>query len=457
MILNFLRVAECPLAFMVSSSYSEYHSQKANARDIIAASKLRSTIETVRQSTQTGHSSQLQSYFARCQQCWSEISRVQQIIVDHDRHSHRLLDDLLQCGRVIRIRDTYQMDAPALVLDGSFTSAGKHVNPQRTISILTVHRAKVRSLTDLDRLILKENEPMFVLPVEKWKVDEREQEEALVYQIKNIALSDVLDITDQILANVNYHEILEGHWNQRMTDDVEIELQSTRGNDKALRKAIEQLKSVRQALSNQSGKFPLDSIGAPSPLYLSVAAKRFHLLSPLLSKQPSSSSSLDQLHQLNESLENELHPNVDEHFHQLRKLNFYENKYAEMNQRIASVQSNLQTSADYESMLEILKKLNYISRKQNLLRLKGQVAAIFGSGKELLLTELIYQNLIDGLSAGEIAALLSAIIFQGKRFDENSNTEKNKSEITPALTQAKAQLSRKFSIVSEQLYTSDCF
>ena len=280
MILNFLRVAECPLAFMVSSSYSEYHSQKANARDIIAASKLRSTIETVRQSTQTSHCAQLQSYFARCQQCWTEISRVQQIIVDHDRHSHRLLDDLLQCVRVIRIRETYQMDVPALVLDGSFTSAGKHVNPQRTISILTVHRAKVRSLTDLDRLILKENEPMFVLPVEKWQVDEREQEEALVYQIKNIALSDVMDITDQILANVNYHEILEGHWNQRMTDDVEIELQSTRGNEKALRKAIEQLKSVRQALSNQSGKFALDTVGAP--LSLSLSGRQ-----PLSSSEPS--------------------------------------------------------------------------------------------------------------------------------------------------------------------------
>jgi superfamily II RNA helicase len=112
-----------------------------------------------------------------------------------------------------------------------------------------------------------------------------------------------------------------------------------------------------------------------------------------------------------------------------------------MNERISSLQANLQTSAEYESMLEVLKKLNYIS-KTNILKLKGQVAAIFGSGKELLLTELIYQNLIDNLTPSEIAALISAIIFQGKRFDDQVNDESQNKEITPALQQAKQKLSR---------------
>jgi len=111
-----------------------------------------------------------------------------------------------------------------------------------------------------------------------------------------------------------------------------------------------------------------------------------------------------------------------------------------MNERISSLQTNLQTSADYESMLEVLKKLNYISNT-NILKLKGQIAAIFGSGKELLLTELIYQNLIDNLTPSEIAALISSIIFQGKRFDDEINNENEKKEITPGLYRAKQQLS----------------
>ena len=111
-----------------------------------------------------------------------------------------------------------------------------------------------------------------------------------------------------------------------------------------------------------------------------------------------------------------------------------------MQQRISSLQSNLQTSADYESMLEILKRQNYISNT-NILKLKGQVAAIFGSGKELLLTELIYQNLIDELTPSEIAALISAIVFQGKRFDDQIQDENKTKEITPTLQRAKKQLS----------------
>ncbi len=152
-------------------------------------------------------------------------------------------------------------------------------------------------------------------------------------------------------------------------------------------------------------------------------------------------SLLDNLHELNRKLENETFVNLTENFHHLRKLNFYENKYSDMNERLSSLQSNLQTSAEYESMLEVLKQLNYISNT-NILKLKGQVAAIFGSGKELLLTELIYQNLIDHLTPSEIAALISAIIFQGKRFDDAVNNENQTKEITPALHQAKQQLSR---------------
>ena len=161
-------------------------------------------------------------------------------------------------------------------------------------------------------------------------------------------------------------------------------------------------------------------------------------MKPLLNKV---SNELNALRQWNEELENE--ENQTEQFDQLRKLNFYEQKLNSMNERIGSVKSNLQTSADYESMLEILKKLNYISKGDNILRLKGQVAAIFGSGKELLLTEIIYQNVIDHLTPSEIAAILSSIVFQGKKFDESMLEDEKRKEITPTLDQAKHQLRKK--------------
>jgi hypothetical protein len=255
MILNFLRVAECPLEYMVSSSYSEYHSQKANARDIIAASKLRSTIETLHQTVKSFYTAELKNYFNECQKFWNIINNLQQILINHDQTSHRLLDDLLKCGRLIRIRDIYDIDIPAIVLDGSFNSSGKNLKHQRIISVLVISQSTNHLLTDLDRLILKENEKFFVLPIQKWSIDENNLEQKLIYQIKNINITDLLDITNEIIPNINYNEILESHWNHRMNETFDIELESTIGHDKALRQAIEKLKLIRQNSNNQSSKF----------------------------------------------------------------------------------------------------------------------------------------------------------------------------------------------------------
>ncbi|CAF1384362.1 unnamed protein product, partial [Adineta steineri] len=253
MILNFLRVAECPLEYMVSSSYSEYHSQKANARDIIAGSKLRSTIDTLQQLVKTFSTPELKTYFNECQQYWNIMNNIQQLLIKYDKNSHRLLDDLLRCGRIIRIRDVYEIDIPAIVLDGSFNSSGKNLNHQRIISVLVISQSTNRLLTDLDRIILKEDESLFILPVQKWKIDENNSEQRkFVYQIKNINMTDLLDITNEIIPNINYNDVLEGHSNHRMNDTLDIELESTIGHDKALRQLIEKLKIHRQNVNNQS-------------------------------------------------------------------------------------------------------------------------------------------------------------------------------------------------------------
>ena len=255
MILNFLRVAECPLEYMVSSSYSEYNSQKANARDIIATNKLRSAIDTLHQSIKSFYTNEFEKYFTECQRFWNIISNIQQILINHDKKSHRLLDDFLKCGRIIRIRNGYETDVPAIIFDGSFSSSGKNLNYGRIISVLIINQSTNHFLTDIDHLIIKEDKSMFVLPVQKWKLNENEQEQKLYYQIKNINMTDLVDITHEIIPNFSLHDILEDHWNHRMNDTFDIELESTIGNDKALRQAIEKLKSIRQNASNQSSKF----------------------------------------------------------------------------------------------------------------------------------------------------------------------------------------------------------
>src|SRR5205814_1631922 len=104
------------------------------------------------------------------------------------------------------------IDIPAIILDGSYNTSGKNLNHQRIISILVINQSKNRLLTDIDRLIIKENEKFFILPIQKWKINENNFDDKLIYQIKNINIMDILDITNDIIPNINYNQILEYHW-----------------------------------------------------------------------------------------------------------------------------------------------------------------------------------------------------------------------------------------------------
>ncbi|RIA89533.1 hypothetical protein C1645_772097 [Glomus cerebriforme] len=84
---------------------------------------------------------------------------------------------------------------------------------------------------------------------------------------------------------------------------------------------------------------------------------------------------------------------------------------------------NLELLPDFEQRIEVLKKLNYIDENR-LLQLKGRVACEINSADELIVTELIFDNVLAEYDAAEIVALLSCFIFQ----------EKNKSDFKPNLT-----------------------
>ncbi|KAL5614208.1 hypothetical protein BROUX41_000047 [Berkeleyomyces rouxiae] len=74
---------------------------------------------------------------------------------------------------------------------------------------------------------------------------------------------------------------------------------------------------------------------------------------------------------------------------------------------------NLQLLPDYEQRIQVLKTLNFIDDDTRIL-LKGKVACEIHSGDELVLTELILDNVLADYEPAEIAALLSAFVFQEK-------------------------------------------
>ncbi|KAI6780532.1 putative ATP-dependent RNA helicase-like protein [Emericellopsis cladophorae] len=92
---------------------------------------------------------------------------------------------------------------------------------------------------------------------------------------------------------------------------------------------------------------------------------------------------------------------------------------------------NLQLLPDYEQRVQVLKELGFIDDATRI-QLKGKVACEIHSGDELVLTELILDNVLAEFEPAEIAALLSAFVFQEKTDVEpvlTGNLEKGRQTI----------------------------
>ncbi|WWD03455.1 hypothetical protein V865_001507 [Kwoniella europaea PYCC6329] len=74
---------------------------------------------------------------------------------------------------------------------------------------------------------------------------------------------------------------------------------------------------------------------------------------------------------------------------------------------------NLELLPDYNSRVEVLKKLQFIDENSTVL-LKGRVACEINSAPELILTELILENILSEYEPEEVVALLSIFVFVEK-------------------------------------------
>jgi antiviral helicase SKI2 len=91
--------------------------------------------------------------------------------------------------------------------------------------------------------------------------------------------------------------------------------------------------------------------------------------------------------------------------------------------RASLADQNLQLLPDYEQRIQVLKDLSFIDDETRI-QLKGKVACEIHSADELVLTELILDNVLADYEPAEIAALLSAFVFQEKTDSEPKLTGK---------------------------------
>lgn len=96
---------------------------------------------------------------------------------------------------------------------------------------------------------------------------------------------------------------------------------------------------------------------------------------------------------------------------------------------------SLQLLPEYRQRVEVLKRLGFIDAATNV-QLKGRVGCEI-SNHELLITELVFENILSQLDPTEIVALLSCFVFQQKHCSEPNLTDtlqKGKDEIVDLAT-----------------------
>eukprot|EP00808_Paulinella_micropora_P031003 g78639.t1 len=102
---------------------------------------------------------------------------------------------------------------------------------------------------------------------------------------------------------------------------------------------------------------------------------------------------------------------------------------SQLNERLSLLQrtlsdDNVELIADFNLRLVVLEKLNYIASDRTV-QLKGRVACECDTCDSIIMTEIIFENILKDLQPDEIVALLSCLIFKQK--------SDNKPELTPTL------------------------
>ena len=70
---------------------------------------------------------------------------------------------------------------------------------------------------------------------------------------------------------------------------------------------------------------------------------------------------------------------------------------------------------DYQQRISVLQTLGYVDAADGkTVSLKGRVACEISTCDELLATEMLFNNVLEPLNPPEVAALLSALVFQVK-------------------------------------------
>jgi antiviral helicase SKI2 len=120
------------------------------------------------------------------------------------------------------------------------------------------------------------------------------------------------------------------------------------------------------------------------------------------------------------SFASHLHPNVEKFYTDIERKEILRTKVKTLQHLLSN--ESLQLFPDFLQRKAVLRKLGYVDDNETVC-VKGRVACEVNTCEELIVTEMVFEGLLNDLEPEEIVAVLSALIYQEKSNDAELDAE----------------------------------
>jgi antiviral helicase SKI2 len=110
------------------------------------------------------------------------------------------------------------------------------------------------------------------------------------------------------------------------------------------------------------------------------------------------------------------HPSIEKHFVLLERINALQGQIESLDHLLSN--ESLMLFPDFQQRKYVLKTLGYLDESEAV-TVKGRVACEVNTCEELIVTELVFEGVLNDLEPTEIVAALSALVYQQKSSDDD--------------------------------------
>ncbi|MGH0148881.1 UNVERIFIED_CONTAM: hypothetical protein FKN15_049128 [Acipenser sinensis] len=370
MILNLLRVEALRVEDMMKRSFSEFHTRKDTKVHEQGISSLTQSLSSLPEVESVGQLSDLVSYYAAVQELTHTRAALQKRVMESVNGLKAL-----SAGRVVLVTNSLHSNALGLILQVSSDAMS------RTFTTLVLcERQKEEERPGAQRGA-ETPTPEELLSTRVFLPDG-----PCSHTVEKLKAEDISSITVKTLR-INAERIIDDY-NKRQMPRFKLDPPG-----QAVTKATQEL--LRLAESNPDGITALDPVNDLQLKDLDVVEGSMrvrHLQDTLLTFTCAHS------------------PKFTQQYVRLKQRMLIQDELERL-QYLISDQS-LSLLPQYEQRINVLKTLKYVDDSCTV-QLKGRVACEI-SNHELMVTELVFENVLSDLPPEEIAALLSCLVFQQK-------------------------------------------